>query len=97
MIPSGVSYKVGDHVRVLTDSLTTHHRTPSYVKGNIGRIVSICGTFPNPEKRAYGATGLPTVALYRVEFNQWQVWENYNGSTKDKVCVDIFHGWLENI
>ena len=72
-----------------------HHRTPEYIQGKAGRVVDMCGVFHNPESRAYGGSGLPKQPLYRVEFDQAQVWRNYRGSSRDKVYVDIYQHWLE--
>lgn len=88
-------YAPGDRVRVLTDAPTTHHRTPGYAKGRTARIAVVCGAFPDPEKRAYGSSGLPRVCLYRVEFDQSEVWDGYRGSPQDKVYLDVYEHWLE--
>ena len=80
------------------DLVDTHHRTPGYVKGRRGRVQALCGVFPDPESRAYGGSGLPERALYRVEFDQGELWgERYNGPEGDSLLVDIFEQWLEPV
>ena len=72
-----------------------HHRTPAYIKGKTGRVAVLCGVFPNPESLAYGGSGLPSQPLYRVAFEQSEVWDSYRGPPGDTVHVDIYQHWLE--
>ncbi len=89
-------YSPGDQVKVREDSPPRHHRTPWYVKGKTGRISVVCGPFHNPETRAYGGSGLPRQPLYRVEFDQANVWEGYASKSSDKIYIDIYQHWLES-
>lgn len=89
-------FRPGDRVTVREVRLDTHHRTPSYVKGKRGRVDVLCGMFPNPESGAYGMTGLPRRTLYRVEFDQTELWgDRYTGPRIDRLIIDIFEHWLE--
>jgi nitrile hydratase len=88
-------YQTGDRVRVRVGSPPGHFRTPAYIQGKSGLVVAVYGPFPNPESLAYGGSGLPTQPLYRVEFDQVQVWKQYTGPATDKVLVDIYQHWLE--
>ena len=88
-------YRPGDRVRVRRDSPDGHHRTPGYVKGKAGWVVSVCGAFLNPESLAHGGSGTPKQPLYRVEFQQVELWDSYSGSPRDKSHVDIYEHWLE--
>ena len=49
----------GDQISVLPIFVDTHHRTPDYIKGKVGRVQALCGIFPDPESRAYGGSGRP--------------------------------------
>ena len=88
-------YRPGDRVKVRPDTPSGHHRTPGYVKDKPGRVKAYCGDFRNPESLAYGGSGLPKQPLYRVEFEQCEVWTDYSGHRKDKVYVDIYEDWLD--
>jgi nitrile hydratase len=88
-------YSPGDRVRVRADDPPGHHRTPWFIKGKTGRVDAVYGAFHNPETRAYGGSGLPKQPLYRVEFDQSDIWENYTGPYRDKICVDVYDNWLE--
>ena len=59
----------GDPVRVLEIEKEGHVRTPDYVKGKTGRVVSVLGEFKDPESLAYGGSGLPEKALYKTDYN----------------------------
>ena len=89
-------FSPGDAIRVLPTAVDTHHRTPSYVKGKLGRVKALSGTFPDPESRAYGGSGLPERELYLVEFDMRTIWgDRYSGPLNDSLFIDIFEQWLE--
>lgn len=90
-----VRFQPGDRVRVRVGNPPTHYRTPRYVQGKRGRIDISHGAFPNPESLAYGGSGQPRQPLYRVEFQQTELWENYSGPAVDKVLIDLYQHWLE--
>jgi nitrile hydratase beta subunit-like protein len=85
----------GERVRVRSEERPGHIRTPSYVRGRMGRVESVLGEFRNPETLAYGETGLPERPLYKVSFRQVDLWEEYPGPADDELCMDIYEHWLE--
>ena len=72
-----------------------HCRTPYYVRGKAGVVERICGSFANPEELACGRDGLPVRPLYRVRFEQDELWRGYAGAAGDSVDVEIYEHWLE--
>lgn len=72
-----------------------HIRTPHYVRGKSGVIERLCGSFANPEELAFGRNGLPDRPLYRVRFNQRQLWPDYTGADADTIDIEIYEHWLE--
>jgi nitrile hydratase len=90
-----VTYREGERVRVAAREHAGHHRTPSYIKGKVGRIERAHASFTNPETRAYGEDGLPRQPLYLVGFAQRDVWPGYRGREEDRIYVDLFEHWLE--
>ena len=88
-------FRPGDRVRVKTGSPPGHIRTPAYVRGKIGRVQALHGTFRNPESLAFGGEGLPKQTLYQVGFPQGEIWERYDGPARDTLYVDIYEHWLE--
>jgi nitrile hydratase len=85
----------GANVRVRAAFPPGHIRTPYFLRGKKGVIDSLAGEFPNPEELAYGRTGLPRLALYRVVFRQPDLWPSYAGAAEDTVIADIFEHWLD--
>jgi hypothetical protein len=90
-------YRAGQRVRVADRPHVGHHRTPGYVKGKVGRVERAYVPFTNPETRAYGGDGLPELQLYSIAFAQKDVWANYRGSAGDRIYVDVFEHWLEEV
>ena len=86
-------FDVGNFVRVKSINRPAHIRTPGYVRGKTGQIRTIHGSFPNPEKMAYGSDGLPPVPLYGVLFELADLWDEHSGNSK--MIVDIYEHWLE--
>jgi nitrile hydratase subunit beta len=84
----------GDHVLVRDDEPAYHHRTPWYVKGKVGQIDFVYEPWPNPEEMAYGKKDGPNIPVYRVEFDQRDLWNGYRGPKSDRLVVDIFEHWL---
>lgn len=88
----------GDRVRVLSTEVRNHHRTPAYVKGRVGTVHALSGSFYDPETRAYGASGLPKRPLYLIEFRMEDLWERrYAGPAGDRLLVDLYEHWLERV
>ena len=88
-------FEPGDCVRVRAEEKPGHVRTPSYVRGKIGRIEKALGTFKNPESLAYGGSGLPEKPLYKVGFRQTDLWDEYAGQANDVLYIDLYAHWLE--
>lgn len=90
-------FRPGDRVRVIKAYPLGHIRTPFYIRGKTGTIERYCGAFPNPEELAQMRDGLPAQPLYRVKFNQKDVWPDYRGSSNDVLEVELYQHWLEKI
>jgi len=56
---AGDRFAVGDRVQVRAAFPPGHVRTPHYLRGKNGDVVSIAGRFANPEELAYGRDGEP--------------------------------------
>jgi len=87
----------GDHVAVLDVQVPGHVRTPCYVRGKQGVIERAVGKFRNPEELAYGRSGEPKRTLYRVRFEQHEVWPDYSGAAGDTIDVDLYEHWLRKL
>ncbi len=87
-------YRTGERVLVRKVDAPGHIRTPHYVRGKTGVIERFVGYFRNPEELAYGRSGLPMCALYRVRFVQSHVWPDYRGGPDDTLDIDLYEHWL---
>jgi nitrile hydratase len=88
---------VGDRVEILDLGKPGHVRTPLYVRNKPGVIDHVCGTFENPEERAYGRVGRERIALYRVRFRQRDLWPDYAGPEQDSLVIEIYEHWLRPV
>lgn len=86
---------VGETVTVRAAFPPGHTRAPTYIRGRRGIVDSVMGRYPNPEELAYGRSGTPALALYRVRFRQRDLWTDYRGGAGDTVVVDVYANWLE--
>ena len=89
------AFTLGERVRVRKVDAPGHIRTPHYIRGKMGVIERFVGFFKNPEELAYGRSGEPRKALYRVRFVQRDVWPDYSGPANDTVDIDLYEHWLE--
>ena len=89
------AFAPGDKVKVRAAEVSTHCRTPHYLRGKRGVVARVFGAFPNPEELAYGFDGLPKRPLYRVRIRQTDIWPGYKGSDKDVLELEIYEHRLE--
>jgi nitrile hydratase subunit beta len=87
-------FGVGDKVVVKNGPPETHCRTPYYLRGVNGQIIELIGRYQNPSLLALHKPGLPKLWLYRVRFDQYKIWEQYNGANSDSVVADLYEHWL---
>ena len=91
-------FSVGDRVRVSKANPPGHIRTPGFLRGCTGTVIRHFGAFPNPERLAYGMSGLPALNLYQVLFTMDEAWQGDGDyGPKDTVAADIYEHWLEAI
>jgi hypothetical protein len=91
-------FAAGQQVRVAKANPPGHVRTPGYLRDRRGVILRYYGDFPNPERRAYGMSGLPELELYQVCFSMDELWQGDGSYTSaDTVTADIFEHWLEAV
>lgn len=88
-------FAVGDTIRVRAAYPPGHVRTPYFVRGRRGVVERIAGTFEDPEVLAYGRPDAVARPLYRVRFNQAELFAEAAETASDSVVVDLFEPWLE--
>lgn len=87
-------FAVGDRVAVREAWPPGHIRTPAYIRGRVGAVVTVLGHYPNPEELAFGRSGQPAPLLLRVRFRQVDLWPDYTGAPGDTLDVEIYDHWL---
>ena len=92
---SAPAFAPGQKVRVRKVDSPGHIRTPHYIRGKSGVVERFVGFFKNPEELAYGRSGQPLRALYRVRFPQSHVWPDYRGGAGDTIDIDLYEHWLQ--
>jgi hypothetical protein len=90
-------FSTGQTVRVARREPAGHVRTPRYLNGRLGRILSVSGAYPDPANLAESGLGLPYRMLYRVIFDMTDVWDDYRGEPADELVADIYDNWLEPV
>lgn len=88
-------FDTGHKVEVLALEKTGHVRIPFYIRGQKGTVVQFCGRYLNPEDLAVGNTAGPGIDLYRVEFEQQQLWETPGHPAQDRLVIEIYDHWLK--
>lgn len=92
----GARFAPGAPVTVAYREALGHCRTPFYLRGKSGVVMSAIGAFRNPELLAYHKPGLPRRVLYRVRFRQAELWDDYRGAPSDTLEADLYEHWLED-
>ena len=94
MLKTKPHFKLGESVLVHERPAHGHCRTPWYLRGKLGVVAAIQGTFHDPERLAYHRPGLPEQMLYKVRFKQPDLWAGYKGLPADHLEADIYEYWL---
>lgn len=85
---------MGMLVTVRSGPPEAHCRTPAYLRGKQGLVVSEAGWFRDPSKLAFHQPGLPMKRLLRVRFRQVDIWQDYR-PVLDTLYADLYDDWLE--
>jgi hypothetical protein len=100
MMPSATLQKhpLQKHTRVVVKQgpPESHCRTPFYLRGKTGSIEAEVGDYRNPSLLAYYKPGLPKLRLFRVRFEQQNLWPEY-GPSSDAVFADLYETWLSPV
>jgi nitrile hydratase len=87
-------FSSGDRVRTRRDNPSGHTRIPAYLRGRIGYVERVQGSFPFADERAAGLIGAVAVPLYTIRFEAGEIWgADAPGGTA--VCADLFERYLE--
>jgi nitrile hydratase len=87
-------FKPGDRVKAKNLNPTGHTRLPRYVRGKIGVIDRVHGTFVYPDTNAHGGDEQPQ-PLYCVRFDATELW-GPTASARDNLSIDLWEDYLEH-
>ncbi len=80
-------FKVGDRVRVRQEQPGGNPRTPGYIRGKLGTVVTLHGVIDNPlDHRGHYPP------LYTVMFEAREV---FGRPGNEKLCLDVHEEWLD--
>ncbi|WP_075292789.1 nitrile hydratase subunit beta [Pararhizobium arenae] len=86
-------YKPGDRVRTRNFNPETHTRLPRYVRGRVGTVEAVQGSFVFPDDNAHGKGENPQW-VYTVVFDAAEIWGE--GAQKGlTVSIDAWESYLE--
>jgi hypothetical protein len=87
----------GDHIRVKARSPIGHYRVPHYLRDKAGVVESIVEPVAvDNEEEGYGRNAGSRLHYYRVAFLMKEIWPRY-GPPRDRLLIEIFESWLEQI
>ena len=88
------NFKIGDRVRVKSESVAGHVRIPGYVRGKEGFIVGVSPAFDFPDAAAHELEA-EKQKTYDVCFKTTDLWSDAEEGAE--VHVGLFHSYLEII
>ena len=89
-------FRPGDRVRVSDRTPIGHHRVPTYLRGKTGSIEAVIEpALIDNEEEGYGRNAGSKRHYYRVAFPMTELWQNYRGSARDGLRIEVFESWLE--
>ncbi|MEP9378167.1 SH3-like domain-containing protein [Aquabacter sp. CN5-332] len=91
-------FRPGDAVRILTRTPVGHYRVPTYLRGKRGtveRVIEPAGV--DNEQEAYGRNAGAKRHYYRIAIPMTEIWQDYAGSSRDGLRIEVFETWLERI
>lgn len=86
-------FSIGDGVRARNLNPSHHTRLPRYVRGRLGVVHAVHGSFGFADTRAQG-TGDHPQFLYSVRFEAAEVW-GPTADGRDAVYIDLYDSYLE--
>jgi nitrile hydratase len=90
------AFAVGQRVRVLERAPIGHYRVPIYLRGHVGIVERVIEpAMIDNEEEGYGRNAGNRLHYYRVSFAMTEVWDDYDGSPRDELHIEIFETWLE--
>lgn len=87
-------FAVGDRVLVRELPVLFYTRTPEYVRGAHGHVVSVAYESPAPEDETWGLENAQPEWFYVIGFRMSDLWDGYTGTADDMLRTEIPQRWL---
>ncbi|HEX9446931.1 MAG TPA: nitrile hydratase subunit beta [Dongiaceae bacterium] len=94
-VTKAAAFAPGDHVRTKNINPTGHTRLPRYVRGKVGVIDRVQGSYVFPDSNAHGAGENPHW-VYSVVFQGSEIWGPEADPTLT-IAVDCWEPYLEHL
>jgi nitrile hydratase len=91
-MPEAVRFAVGNRVRAAAVDPAHHTRVPRYVRGQVGVVVEVQGSWPLADDRAQGIAPPRVEPVYTVRFSADDLW---GAATGHWVQVELWESYLE--
>jgi nitrile hydratase subunit beta len=83
-------FTAGDRVRASHTDPVHHTRVPSYVRGAVGTVLDVQGSWPLPDDRSRGLPA-PPQTVYTVQFTARELF----GAGDHTVSLSLWQDYLE--
>ena len=91
-------FAVGDRVRIGNRSPIGHYRVPTYLRGKAGMVEFIVTPVAvDNEEEGFGRDAGMKRHYYRLAVPMTEIWDDYAGSPRDSLHIEVFESWLERI
>jgi nitrile hydratase len=91
-------FRPGDKVRVGDREPIGHYRVPLYLRGKHGEVEAVIEPPGiDNEEEGYGRNAGRKLHYYRIAVPMTEIWQNYSGSPRDGLRIEIYETWLERM
>ena len=88
----------GHAVRILTRSPIGHYRVPTYLRGKAGTVEAVIEPAAvDNEREGFGMNAGSKLHYYRLAIPMTEIWQDYDGSPRDGLRIEVYETWLERI
>lgn len=88
----------GDRIRIKDRTPIGHYRVPHYLRGKAGIIeIIIEPVAVDNEEEGYGRNAGARLHYYRIAVPLTEIWDDYVGTERDRLHIEIYETWLEKI
>lgn len=86
----------GDRVRIANRVPVGHYRVPTYLRGKVAEVEAVIEpTGIDNEEEGFGRNAGHRRHYYRLAIPMHEIWQDYRGSGRDALRIEVFENWLE--